>query len=162
MWFREELEAVIRAPRETVWAAFQDFPSWPKWSSLLKEVSRLEGGYKFRARAQPPVDLVWVAEAVRREPPEYLEFASIPGVPHNLEVKGNVRLTQEDGFTRMLLVFEGRPHYESKLLDRAADWYASTFGEPNKVIKLTFEQFKDYVEGLQAPESPPSGAPAYT
>lgn len=162
MWFKEELETVIRAPKEAVWVAFQDFASWPKWSSYLKEVSRFEGGWKFRARAQPPVDLVWVAEAVRREPPNYLEFASVPGVPHNLEVKGSLRITPDDGFTRVHVVFEGRPHYDSRLLDRAADWYASTFGEPNKVIKLTFEQFKTYVEGQVAQPTPSSGPAAHT
>lgn len=159
MWFKEELETIIRAPREAVWAAFQDFPSWPTWSSYLKEVSRSGGGWKFRARAQPPVDLVWVAEAVRREPPEYLEFASVPRAPHNLEVRGSVSLTEEDGFTRIQLVFEGRPHYDSKVLDKAAEWYASAFGEPNKVIKLTFEQFKAHLERSSLAQAAPAPPP---
>jgi len=153
MWFKEEHEIVIHAPREAVWAAFQDFASWPTWSSYIKEVSRLDRAWRFRARAQPPVDLIWVVEAVRREAPEYLAFQSVADAPHNLILRGWVRITQEADLTRLHLELEGKPHYESPWLGRAADWYAATFGEPNKVVKLTFEQFKHHLERQHAPQA---------
>ncbi|AWR86626.1 SRPBCC family protein [Meiothermus taiwanensis] len=147
MRFREELVLNIRAPREAVWAAFQDFSSWPSWAKAIKEVSREGSAWRFRARGQPPVDLVWVAEATERRPPEYLEFRSVPGVPHNLEISGWLRLSEsEDGGTHLELLFEGHPHYDSPLLDKAAEWYATLFGEPNKLLKVTFEQFKAHLE----------------
>ncbi|MCS7067467.1 MAG: SRPBCC family protein [Meiothermus sp.] len=147
MRFREELVLNIQAPREVVWAAFQDFSSWPTWARAIKEVSRVGSGWRFKARGQPPVDLVWVAEATERRPPEYLAFRSVPGVPHNLEISGWVRLDEApDGSTHLELLFEGHPHYSSPLLDRAADWYAAVFGEPNKLLKVTFEQFKAHLE----------------
>lgn len=91
--FREELVLNIQAPREAVWAAFQDF-----WSKAIKEVSRVGSAWRFWARGQPPVDLIWVAEATERRPPEYLAFQSAPGVPHNLEILGWLRLSEaEDG-----------------------------------------------------------------
>lgn len=37
MRFREELVLNIQAPREAVWAAFQDFSSWPTWAKAIKE-----------------------------------------------------------------------------------------------------------------------------
>jgi uncharacterized membrane protein len=147
MRFREEMELNIKAPREVVWEAFQDFSSWPAWAKALKEVSRVGSGWRFRAGGQPPVDLVWVAEATRRRPPEFLEFRSVPGVPHNLEIYGWLRLNEpEEGTTHLELLFEGSPHYDTPLLDKAADWYASVFGEPNKLLKVTFEQFKAHLE----------------
>ncbi len=149
MRFREELILNIRAPRETVWAAFQDFSSWPSWAKAIKEVSRVGTAWRFRARGQPPVDLIWVAEATERQAPEFLKFQSVPGVPHNLEISGWLRLSDtEDGGTHLELVVEGHPHYDSPLLDKAADWYASVFGEPNKLLKVTFEQFKDHLEKM--------------
>ncbi|MFN3391856.1 MAG: SRPBCC family protein [Meiothermus ruber] len=149
MRFREELILNIRAPRETVWAAFQDFSSWPSWAKAIKEVSRVGTAWRFRARGQPPVDLIWVAEATERQAPEFLKFQSVPGVPHNLEISGWLRLSEtEDGGTHLELVVEGHPHYDSPLLDKAADWYASVFGEPNKLLKVTFEQFKDHLEKM--------------
>jgi len=36
MRFREELVLNIKAPREAVWAAFQDFSSWPGWAKAIK------------------------------------------------------------------------------------------------------------------------------
>lgn len=108
--------------------------------------------WRFKARGQPPVDLIWVAEATERRPPEYLEFRSVPGAPHNLEISGWLRLTEaEDGGTHLELLFEGHPHYESPWLDKAADWYASVFGEPNKLLKVTFEQFKAHMEKIHRP-----------
>ncbi|GIW27877.1 MAG: hypothetical protein KatS3mg070_1240 [Meiothermus sp.] len=149
MRFREELILNIRAPREAVWAAFQDFSSWPSWAKAIKEVSRVGTAWRFRARGQPPVDLVWVAEATERQAPEFLKFQSVPGVAHNLELSGWLRLSEtEDGGTHMELLVEGHPHYDSPLLDKAADWYASVFGEPNKLLKVTFEQFKDHLEKM--------------
>lgn len=149
MRLREELVLNIQAPREAVWAAFQDFSSWPSWAKAIKEVSRVGSAWRFRARGQPPVDLVWVAEATERRPPEYLAFQSVPGVPHNLEISGWLRLSEtEDGGTHLELLIEGHPHYDSPLLDKAADWYASVFGEPNKLLKVTFEQFKDHLEKM--------------
>ncbi|RDI96711.1 polyketide cyclase [Meiothermus sp. QL-1] len=145
--FREELELIIKAPRERVWAAFQDFSSWPTWAKALRRVERLEQGWRFVAHGQPPVDLVWAAQATVRQPPEYLEFTSIPGEPHNLDLHGHVRLREEpNGSTHMEVVVEGRPHYKNPLLDRAADLYAMLFGEPNKLLKVTFEQFKAHLE----------------
>ncbi len=147
MRFKEELVLNIRAPREVVWAAFQDFSSWPTWARAIKEVSRVGLGWRFRARGQPPVDLIWVAEAVERRPPEFLEFRSVPGAAHNLEIHGWLRLSEtEEGATYLELLFEGKPHYDTLLLDKAADWYASVFGEPNKLLKVTFEQFKAHLE----------------
>ncbi|WP_337869639.1 SRPBCC family protein [Meiothermus sp.] len=150
MRFREELVLNIRAPREAVWAAFQDFSNWSVWAKAIKEVSREGSAWRFRARGQPPVDLVWVAEATQRRPPEYLEFRSVPGVPHNLEISGWLRLSETvDGGTHLELLFEGQPHYDSPLLDKAAEWYATLFGEPNKLLKVTFEQFKEHLEKAQ-------------
>lgn len=147
MRFREELVLNIRAPREAVWAAFQDFSNWPVWAKAIKEVSREGSAWRFRARGQPPVDLVWVAEATQRRPPEFLEFRSVPGVPHNLEISGWLRLSETEGRgTHLELLFEGQPHYDSPLLDKAAEWYATLFGEPNKLLKVTFEQFKEHLE----------------
>ncbi len=149
MRFREELVLNIQAPREAVWAAFQDFSSWPSWAKAIKEVGREGSAWRFRARGQPPVDLVWVAEATERQAPEFLKFQSVPGVAHNLELSGWLRLSEtEDGGTHMELLVEGHPHYDSPLLDKAADWYASVFGEPNKLLKVTFEQFKDHLEKM--------------
>jgi uncharacterized membrane protein len=146
MRFREELVLNIKAPREAVWAAFQDFSGWPTWARAIKEVSREGSGWRFKARGQPPVDLIWVAESTERRPPEFLEFRSIPG-PHNLEIYGWLRLSEtEDGATHLELLFEGQPHYDSPFLDKAADWYASVFGEPNKLLKVTLEQFKAHLE----------------
>lgn len=147
MRFREELVLNIQAPREAVWAAFQDFSSWPTWARAIKEVSRVGSSWRFRARGQPPVDLIWVAEAVERRPPEFLEFRSVPGAAHNLEIHGWLLLSEtEEGATHLELLFEGNPHYDTPLLDKAADWYASVFGEPNKLLKVTFEQFKAHLE----------------
>ena len=146
MRFKEELELYISAPREEVWEALQDFGSWPTWSSYLKVVTKDEKGWHFRARAMPPVDLVWVAEAIKRDPPEFLEFRSVPGVEHNLDVSGWVRLTEQDGKTHLEMHFEARPDYASPLMERIAEAYASWFGEPNKVIKVTMEQLKAHLE----------------
>lgn len=147
MRFKEELVLNIQAPREAVWAAFQDFSSWPSWAGSIREVSRVGSAWRFKARGQPPVDLVWVAEATERRAPEFLAFRSVPGVPHNLEISGWLHLDElPNGTTHLELLFEGQPHYDSPLLDRAADWYATVFGEPNKLLKVTFEQFKAHLE----------------
>lgn len=147
MSFREELVLNIKAPREAAWAAFQDFPSWPKWAKAIKEVSRVGSAWHFVARWQPPVDLVWVAEATERRAPEYLAFRSVPGVPHNLEISGWLRLDEAlDGSTHLELLLEGHPHYDTPWLNRVADWYSNVFGEPNKLLKVTFEQFKAHLE----------------
>lgn len=71
----------------------------------------------------------------------------MPGVPHNLEISGWLRLSETaDGGTHLELLVEGHPHYDSPLLDKAAEWYATLFGEPNKLLKVTFEQFKAHLE----------------
>lgn len=145
--FREELELNIQAPREAVWAAFQDFSSWPSWAKAIRKVERLEKGWRFIAHGQPPVELVWAAEATVRQPPEYLAFASLPGEAHNLELHGHIRLSElPDGSTHMEVVVEGKPHYHSRVLDKIADLYAMVFGEPNKLLKVTFEQLKVHLE----------------
>lgn len=107
MRFREELVLNIQAPREAVWAALQDFSSWPTWAKAIKEVSRVGSAWRFKARGQPPVDLVWVAEATERRPPEFLAFRSVPGVPHNLEISGWLRLDElPDGTTHLELLLK--------------------------------------------------------
>jgi len=146
MRFSEEFELYIRAPREEVWEAFQDFATWPTWSPNLKEVTRVDQGWRFKARGQPPVDLVWVAEAVRREPPEFLEFRSVPGMQHNLDVNGWVRLSQDGDKTHLEMHFEARPDYASPLVGRVAETYATFFGEPSKLLKITMEHFKEHLE----------------
>ena len=152
MRFKEELHYVIAAPREAAWEAFIDFASWPRWSSLIKEVHREGSGWHFRARSQTVVDLVWVVEAIKRDPPEFLEFQSIKGYPHNLDVYGWLRLTErEDGMTDLRMYFDGGPGFESPLLNRAAEWWVSTFDEPLKILKLTLDEFKKHLEARHAP-----------
>jgi uncharacterized membrane protein len=146
MRFSEEFELYINVPREQVWEAFQDFASWPSWSPNLKEVARTDRGWRFKARGQPPVDLVWVAEAVRREPPEFLEFRSVSGEQHNLDVSGWVRLVEDGDKTHLEMHFEARPDYSSALVERLAEAYATYFGEPSKLLKITMEHFKEHLE----------------
>ena len=147
MRFREEINFVIAAPRTTVWAAFQDFESWPSWSNYIKEVRRQGTGWHFRARGQPVLDIIFVLEALRREEPRFVEFQSIPDYPHNLECGGWLELTELDPHrTQMRLVFEGGPQFESALINNLANWWVGTFDEPSKILKLTFEEFKEYLE----------------
>ncbi|PZA07990.1 MULTISPECIES: SRPBCC family protein [unclassified Meiothermus] len=146
MRFEEDLEIVIAAPVEVVWEAFQDFSSWPRWSTYLKEVKRHGEGWMFRARGMPPVDLVWTARAVEREAPRYVRFASIEGAEHDLVVEGSVWFEPTENGSRVRLHFEGQPHFKSPLMNRAADIYASMFGEPHKLLKVTLEEFKREVE----------------
>jgi uncharacterized membrane protein len=142
----ENLELIILAPIEQVWEAFQDFTSWPKWSTYLKRVERVDDGWRFVARGMPPIDLIWVARAVRRDPPVYVEFESVPGAEHDLEVKGRVELEDEEGKTHLRMHFEGQPHFKRPWMNGLADVYTGLFGEPNKLLKVTMEEFKQAVE----------------
>ncbi len=142
----EEFEAVIRAPVETVWEALTDFAAWPSWSTYIQSVDRAERGWRFVARGMPPVNLVWVAESTRREPPHYLEWRSVEGAQHDIDTTGWVRLEPTPEGTRLTVHFEGRPHFASRLVDRAAEVYAMLFGEPHKLLKVTLEEFKAHVE----------------
>jgi uncharacterized membrane protein len=142
----ENVELVIEARIELVWEAFQDFMSWPQWSTYLKKVERVQDGWRFVARGMPPIDLIWVARAVLRDPPTYLEFESVDGAEHDLKVKGRVELEEEGDNTHLRMHFEGQPDFKRPWLNGIADVYAGLFGEPNKLLKVTMEEFKQAVE----------------
>lgn len=146
MKLQEELEIFVQAPIQLVWDHLVDFESWPRWSTYLKEVRKEAAGYRFVARGMPPVDLVWVAQGTRREEPHYLEFASVPGAQHDLNVAGWVRLEETPNGTQLDLHFDATVDFASPLLNRIADVYATLFGEPSKLLKVTMEEFKREVE----------------
>jgi uncharacterized membrane protein len=146
MRLQEDLEIFVRAPIRLVWDTLNDFESWPRWSTYIKGVRKEPTGYRFVARGMPPVDLVWVAQGVKREEPHYLEFASVPGAQHDLNVSGWVKLEETPKGTQLDLHFEGMVDFSSPLLERVADVYATLFGEPHKLLKVTLEEFKREVE----------------
>jgi uncharacterized protein YndB with AHSA1/START domain len=146
MRFREKAEIRIEAPLETVWQAVQDFSSWHTWCSHVREATREGGGWRFRIHGQPPIDLIFVAEALQHQAPTYIEFRSMPEAKANLWVYGWIQLSHKENHTHVELLLEGEPHYEQAWLDKAAHWYANIFGEPNKVLKLTLEELKSHLE----------------
>lgn len=154
MRFQEEIELNIHAPIDLVWKALQDFDSWPKWAIHIKAVSREGEGWRFRAKGQPPVDLIWVARHVVKTEPSFLEFVSVAAPNTNMEFHGSIKLEATSIGTHLAMEFDGKPHYDSPILDKAADWYASVFGEPSKILKVTFEQFKNHVESQSTIHQP--------
>ncbi len=142
----EDLAVVIRADPETVWQAFKRLEDWPQWSTYIKEVTPVAGGWRFHAHGDPLVDQVWVVRCTKEDRPYWLEWACVKEAEHNLSIEGSMQLRPVSDGTEVSVHCEIQPDFPSRVVDFLADFWAFAFAEPAKFVGQTLEDFKAYVE----------------
>jgi uncharacterized membrane protein len=87
---------MIDAPVQAVWALWEDYESFPRFMTNVREVRRSQGGRSHWTVTGPlGTRLSWDAEETRRVPNELLAWTSLPGAA--VQHAGVVRLEPVGG-----------------------------------------------------------------
>lgn len=122
-----QFSASIRAPRDQVWAAMLERPTYEQWTSAFCEGSTYEGGWNRgdRIRFLTPSGEGMVSEIVESRRPEFVSIRHLGELKDGVEkipapwapAMENYSFKDEPGGTRVVVDIDAMPEYEQFMKD---------------------------------------------
>jgi uncharacterized membrane protein len=131
----------VSVPATQAYAFWQDFTNLPKVFSHLEQVSEVEGGWRWTAKAPLGVELQWDVEKVYDKAPERIGWRSKAGA--EVDSAGSVQFEPiGEGRTRVYVVLSYRPP-----LGSLGEAVSKLMGEhPAVQLKEDLERFRQQME----------------